>query len=94
MKHLVNNRPIKNSQDLQELADDLFTADLAFNAVGKAFNSQHLISGIVNRLNRYHANRWRKHALDFKQNNTDYPDLNCFMKFIKSAAADANDPVY
>ena len=47
----------------------------------------------VNRLNRYHANRWRKYALDFKENNNDYPDLKCFVKFIKRAAADAN-PVY
>ena len=47
----------------------------------------------VNRLSRYHANRWRKYALDFKENNNDYPDLKCLVKFIKRAAADAN-PVY
>ena len=32
---------------MQELADDLVTADLAFDKMGKAFDGQDLISGIV-----------------------------------------------
>ena len=94
IEHLCQKNLIKGSEDLQKLADDLVTADLTFDTMKKTYDSQDLISKICSRLNRYHNNRWRNHALDYKEKHDEYPDFKNFVKFISRSAADANDPLY
>ena len=72
MNHLTHSSPIKTGHDLQKLADDLVTADLSFEAMGKSYDNQELISKIVLRLSRYHRDEWRKGALDHKESKGDY----------------------
>ena len=94
MEHLTRDVPVKTSQELQSLADDLVTADLSFYSMGKTYDYQELISKIVSRLSRYYKDRWRKRALDHKETKGDYPDFKGFVKFLSREALDANDPVY
>ena len=60
----------------------------------KPYDGQELITKSVSRLSRYYRDRWRKRALDHKEQKGDYPDFKNFVKFIERSASDANDPVY
>ena len=60
----------------------------------KPYDGQELITKIVSRLSRFYRDRWRKRALDHKEQKGDYPDFKNFVKFIERSASDANDPVY
>ena len=94
MQHLMKNTAIRNNTELQKLADDLITADLTFDSMSYAYDSQELILKIVARLSKYHSERWRKYALDYKVEKGDYPKFKAFVKFVQRSAIDANDPIY
>ena len=94
IKHLASSHQIRTGSDLQRLADDLVTSELEFEAMKKSFDDQDLISRIVSRMPRHHAHKWRKQALDGKEMNGDYPGFKEFVKFVRRAASDDNDPVY
>jgi hypothetical protein len=94
MQHLMKGSAIRSNSDLQKLADDLVTADLTFDSMKHSYDSQELILKIVARLNKYHNDRWRKYALDYRVDKGDYPKFKAFVKFVQRSAMDANDPVY
>ena len=57
-------------------------------------NTQQNIIEIVNRLQPYLRNKWRRHALKIKKDEDKYPDYEDLTEFVKDMAAKANDPVY
>ena len=67
IQHLTKSNTIRGNEELQKLADDLVTADLSFDAMKVSYDDQDLITKIIARLNKYHYGRWRKLALDTKE---------------------------
>ena len=75
IQHLTKSNTIRGSEELQKLADDLVTADLSFDAMKVSYDDQDLITKIIARLNKYHYGRWRKLALDTKEEKGNNPNF-------------------
>ena len=55
---------------------------------------QRSILDILQRCKQYVINKWKRKALEFKRQNSSYPDFSGFVDFICEVASEACDPVY
>jgi hypothetical protein len=96
VKGLKNGPPVKGASDLMVLADELQNALTILDNLKKLpeVDTQSSIVDIVNRIQPYLRNRWRKLAMDMKRDKDEYPSFREFVQFIRKEADDASDPVY
>ena len=93
---LMSGKPVKSAVELQVLANDMLNCNVILSKMHKVeeLNSQRFIASIVNRLQTFQKNRWKKYAMDMKRRDHKYPDFNALVMFVKSEAEQATDPVY
>ena len=96
IQNLKTGKPIRNSEDLQELADELSTCHATLSSLNRLneVDTQSSILDISKRLERYMQNRWKRNALDHKRQYQTYPTFTDFAAFILKEAEEATDPVY
>jgi len=96
VKSIRSSKPVRTGDDLLSLSDELTNCIAIMNKMGKLaeVDNQIFIVDVANRLPNYIRNRWKRHALEFKEENRSYPGLGEFQKFVKREAINANDPVY
>ena len=87
---------VAKPNELQLLADEL---DMAVTALDKMniyaeINTQQSIIDILQRCPNYVRNRWRKRALECKNDIDLYPTFSEFVEFMKLISSEASDPVY
>ena len=96
--NLTKGHILKSALELQTLADDVKIAHITLRKMKKlgelSQTNQDFILKTSSRLTRYHQNRWRNHALDFKDQTGKYLNFAEFSDFVRRAARDACDPVY
>jgi hypothetical protein len=87
---------IKSASDLQILSNDLVNCSFILSRMNRVeeINSQHFIASIVDRLQPFQKNKWRKTAMDMKRDKHRYPDFHYLVDFVKHEAQIATDPVY
>ena len=99
-EHLIQNirsgKPVKTAEELQQFCDDLVNCQATLTQMARMFevDSQHCIVEVVNRLQPYLRNRWKRLALEHKREKDRYPDFASLVKFVQEQADEATDPVY
>ena len=93
---LRHGKAVKSARELQQLSDELNCCFMTLDQMGhlQELESQVCMVEIVNRLQPYLQNRWKKKALDLKHESKQYPKFQELVDFINREACDANDPVY
>ena len=93
---LRSGKPVKSPYELQQLADELNSAYQELIQLNKLneVDSQNCIMEIVNRLQQYLKNRWKKIALECKRDKFCYPNFKRLVDFVRVEADDAKDPLY
>jgi hypothetical protein len=93
---LKQGRAVKSPEDLLQLADDLSSCYFTLLQTGnlQEVQSQSFIIDIASRLQTYLQIKWKKRALDIKNDTMQYPSFKVFVEFVRKEADDANDPVY
>jgi len=96
VRNLRYGGPVKSPKELQQLADDLRCCHMTLSQMNhlQEMESQLCIVEIVSRLQPYLQNRWKKQALDAKNESKKYPGFKTLVDFVNREANDANDPVY
>jgi hypothetical protein len=96
IQRLKCGRPVKSADELLVLSDELCNGVTILKNLSKLceVDTQSSIIHIVDRLQPYLKNRWRRHAMDMKREKDCYPSFSDFVEFIRMAAEDASDPVY
>ena len=96
IKELRLCKPVKSPEELQQFSDNLVNSHGILKKLNKLseINTQQNIIEIVNRLQPYLRNKWRRHALKIKKDEDKYPDYEDLTEFVKDMAAKADDPVY
>ena len=96
ISNLTNGGPIKSAKDLVQLSDDLNGAMNVLGNLGKLreVDTQSSIVTIVNRLQPYLRNKWRRQAMDEKHERDSYPGFEVLVEFVEREAFDAADPIY
>jgi hypothetical protein len=94
--NLRNGKPIRTADDLQKLSDDMINCLATLNRMNKMHevDTQSSIVQIVNRLQPYMRNRWRRVAMDQKRERDSYPSFRNLVDFVCKEADEATDPVY
>ena len=93
---LRDGKPVKSSTDLTSLSNDLSNCDIAMTRIGdlQELNSQHFIASVINRLQVYQKNKWKKIATDMKTRKARYPNFGELCEFVKTESMNASDPIY
>ena len=94
---LKSGKHVSRSHEQQQLADKLktgFTVLQKQQGMVTEINTQQNILDILSRYTNYVKNKWRKHALDHKRNNSACPDFAAFVEFASRMASDSCDRVY
>ena len=96
IKQLKNGKQVRSPADLLLLSDDLHTHYATLESLGKLpeIDTQSCIVDIVNRMQPYIRNRWKRLAMEEKRNNDRYPKFKDLVQFIAKEADEANDPIY
>ena len=96
IKSIKNGKPVHSPKELQDLADELKTCKTILSKMGRLreIDTQSSIVDIINRLQPYLCNRWKRRAMEFKREKDEYPGFAEFVDFISSEADEAMDPVY
>jgi len=96
VRDLRNGKPVRSAFDLLKLSDELSNCMLTLGRMKKLseIEGQTCIVEVVNRLQPFLRNRWKKVALDKKRESGSYPKFDDLVKFIEQQAEEANDPVY
>ena len=94
--NLKSGIKVATNTELQQLADDLVSAEAALTKLGmlNEVDNQSSIQEILTRCRSYVSNKWRRKAIQFRKDTKTYPGFGEFVKLIISLAEDANDPVY
>ena len=89
-------KPIKSPRDLRVLSDQLKNNLIILKQMGKLkeVDSQTCILEVINRLQPYLRNRWKRIAMEALREKDAYPDFDALVTFINREADEANDPVY
>ena len=96
IKNLKEGSPVKSAEELVNLSDDLRNGMSILQNLGKLreVDTQSSIVDIVNRLEPFRKNRWRREAMEQKRKTDSYPTFSDLVEFVQREAADASDPVY
>jgi hypothetical protein len=94
--NLKTGKPIKSSEDLQKLADDMQNCLSTLNKLNRLFeiDTQSSIIEIAHRFQPYMKNRWKRYVMDQLRENDKYPDFKSFVEFVIRESEEASDPVY
>ena len=93
---LKQGKSVSKAHEFQQVADDLRTGLTVLEKQGMVaeIDTQQNILDILGRFPSFVKGKWRKHALDFKRDNSIYPNFASFVKFVAQFAVDSCDPVY
>ena len=93
---LKQGKSVSKAHEFQQVADDLRTGLTVLEKQGMVaeIDTQQNILDILGRFPSFVKGKWRKHALDYKRDNSIYPNFASFVKFVAQFAADSCDPVY
>jgi hypothetical protein len=93
---LKAGKPVKSSEDLTQLADDLKNCLTTLSSMKRVseIDTQSNIIEIASRLQQYIRNRWKRFAMEMKEKKKRYPNFEEFVGFVSKEANEAADPVY
>ena len=93
---LSSSSPVKTATELRKLADELSRSSLVLTRLGtvQEVESQRFIASVVDRLQPFRKQRWRKLALEKKKKDKQYPGFAQLVDFVCGEADTAEDPVY
>ncbi|MCP3679339.1 MAG: DUF1759 domain-containing protein, partial [Gammaproteobacteria bacterium] len=93
---LRDGKSIRNVNELMSLSHDLINCDVALTKIGDMpeLNSQHFLASVVNRLQPYLKNKWKRYATDTRERHGRYPHFGELCTFVRSEAKNASDPIY
>ena len=96
IQNLRKGAPVKSAEDLLQLSDELKNGLSILKNLDKLneIDTQISIVQIVERLQPYLRNRWRRDAMESKRVKGRYPSFDELVEFVQRAAEDAVDPVY
>ena len=87
---------VKSAKELRQLADQLADCNIVLKRLGsiQEVESQRFIASVVDRLQPYIKNKWRKLAMYDKRKKDKYPSFSELVEFVTCEADSALDPVY
>ncbi len=98
VKKLTNGPAVKggSSEMLQDFADDARGCIETLRSMGRVdeIDTRGRMVLLVQRLPFYLQTRWRKTAVDFREQHGNYPCIDQLMLFLDRAAREATDPVF
>ena len=96
VKDLRSGKSVRSPLDIQQLADDVVNASLILEQLGKIHevNAQSVVIEIVHRLPGYAQLKWKKFALNYKDDKDAYPEFADLVTFIAKLSRETADPVY
>ena len=96
MSSLKNGGPVKSATDLQMLSNQMTNCNVILTRMHRAeeINSQHFIAAIVDRMQPFQKNKWKREAIEMKRKQQKYPDFERLTQFVEQEAELATDPVY
>ena len=96
IRNLRQGKPVKTPSELQQLADDLVNCQATLKQMDKfhEIDTQQSIVELMNKLQPYLRNRWKKNAMKMKQSEDVYPGFDELVSFMREVADEATDPVY
>ena len=96
VKGLRSGKPVRSPDDIQQLAVDVENASLILEQLGKMHevNAQSVVIEIVHRLPGYAQLKWKKFALNYKDDKDAYPAFSDLVTFIAKLSRETTDPVY
>ena len=96
MQGIKDGKPVSTAKDFQVLCDELNNAQETLSKLNKLHevDTQSSIVDIVNRLQPYLKNRWRKQAMDMKRMTGRYPSFKDLVEFVNYEVEEITDPIY
>ena len=95
MNNLESTTTIRTPQQIQALADDLYTARLSFDVMNCIDElTPKFVAPVCERLPNDHAKRWRGIAMNHKSRCDAYPGFIVFVDFVQRLGQDVNDPLH
>ena len=93
---LREGKSLKTSEDLLKFSDELKHGYMILTQMNREYGveSQRCIVELADRLQGYLRNKWRKRALEIKEQTSRYPFFHQFVEFVSKEAQAAADPVY
>ena len=93
---LIEGKPIRSAEALQEFSDDLSNGYATLKQMNSLVEvqSQSYIVKIVDRLQLHLKNRWKRKAMELKEESDRYPNFEELVNFVNKEAREASDPVY
>ncbi len=93
---ILNGPPVRTPEELQSFADEL---EHAFEILKKMehltdLDSHHTIIEVMARLDCKLQEEWIEKAIEIKEKEEAYPNLQAFVKFVMRMATFKNDPLY
>ena len=95
VKQLKSGKQIRSPKELQDFSDDLSNHYATMSSLDKLheIDTQSCIVDVVNRLQPYLRNRWKRYTMEEKRKNDRYPNFKELVEFITREAEEENDPV-
>lgn len=93
---LRDGAPVKIPEEIRMLADELRNCVHALTTAGtlNEIGGQSLIVRIAQRLPTFLTDRWKRSAVEYKNQHKVYPTFQAFSKFLSAEADLLMDPVY
>lgn len=93
---LKTGKPVRTASELQVLSNELTNCNIILTRMYRIeeLNSQHFIASIVDRMQMFQKNKWRKVAMNMKQKEQRYPTFENLVDFVHQEAVMATDPIY
>ena len=96
VKGLRSGKAVRSPEDIQQLAVDVENASLILEQLGKMHevNAQSVVIEIVHLLPGYAQLKWKKFALNYKDDKDAYPAFSDLVTFTAKLSQETTDPVY
>ena len=96
LEDIRDGKPAIKPADLRRLSDDLYVAHSKLSSLGaySEINSQSFIRDVLLRCHSKVRGKWGRFATDARENTSEYPGIDAFVKFIKRESIYANDPMF
>ena len=96
VKKLKDGKQVKTAEEVMELANDLEVCASTLRSLRtlSEVESQGLIVDVVRRMPAHAQHRWRRKAVEYREEKGFYPSFDALVEFARREAETENDPVY
>ena len=96
INELRDGKAVKRPEELETFCDQLRNCAMTLRQLGKIHEvqSQNYILQIIERLQPFIKNRWKRRALEIKKAQDRYPSFDEFVEFVVEQTLQETDPVY